>query len=152
MELKESKELPFARDKVWTALNDPAVLQLCIPGCESMRQTGENQFELALIAKVGPVKARFTGSINLEDLNPPESYYLVGSGKGGVAGFARGGARVTLEEKTVEGYLVTTMHYVVDAAVGGKLAQIGSRLVDVAARKLARDFFERFTQQLSEAG
>jgi carbon monoxide dehydrogenase subunit G len=150
MQLEESKELPFAREKVWKALNDPAVLQACIPGCETMLQTTENQFEIVLVAKVGPVKAKFTGIINLEDLNPPESYHLVGSGKGGVAGFAKGGARVTLEEKTSDGQIVTIMHYVVEAAVGGKLAQIGSRLVDVAARKLARDFFNSFTARLGE--
>jgi carbon monoxide dehydrogenase subunit G len=132
---------------VWNALNDPAVLKECLPGCQSFDPSGENTFDVVLIAKVGPVKATFKGEVTLSDVKPPESYRISGSGKGGVAGFAKGGAEVHLE--SVEGSAITMMSYQVTASVGGKLAQIGSRLVTGAARKMANDFFTGFVRYLS---
>jgi carbon monoxide dehydrogenase subunit G len=132
---------------VWNALNDPAVLKDCLPGCQSFDPSGENSFEVVLIAKVGPVKATFKGEVTLSEVKPPESYRISGSGKGGVAGFAKGGAEVHLE--SVDDSAVTLMSYQVTASVGGKLAQIGSRLVTGAARKMANDFFTGFVRYLS---
>jgi len=132
---------------VWNALNDPVVLKDCLPGCQSFDPSGENSFEVVLIAKVGPVKATFKGDVTLGDVKPPESYRISGSGKGGVAGFAKGGAEVHLE--SVENSAVTLMSYQVTASVGGKLAQIGSRLVTGAARKMANDFFTGFVRYLT---
>jgi len=132
---------------VWNALNDPVVLKDCLPGCQSFDPSGENSFEVVMIAKVGPVKATFKGEVTLSDVKPPESYRISGSGKGGVAGFAKGGAEVHLE--SIEDSAVTLMSYQVTASVGGKLAQIGSRLVTGAARKMANDFFTGFVRSLT---
>jgi carbon monoxide dehydrogenase subunit G len=137
------------RDAVWKALNDAEVLGRCIPGCESVAVTDDNRFVAAVTSKIGPVKARFQGEISLEDLNPPESYTLKGTGQGGAAGFARGEARVRLEDEGAQ----TLLTYDLTASVGGKLAQVGSRLIDGAARKLADDFFATFKQVIeSEEG
>ena len=133
------------REQVWLALNDPAVLQRCIDGCELLQRTGEHQFTATVRAKVGPVSASFKGDVALTDLVPSTSYTLTGSGSGGVAGFARGSARVALSDITGG----TLLHYEMDAKVGGKLAQIGSRLVDGAARKMADDFFARLCAVLA---
>jgi hypothetical protein len=138
-------ELEADRQTVWEALNDPEVLKACIPGCESLEQTGENELTATVTAKVGPVKAKFNGSVELKDLNPPESYRIEGSGKGGAAGFAKGGADVRLDERDGGG---TVLSYEVDAQVGGKLAQIGSRLIDGTAKKLADQFFENFREHV----
>jgi hypothetical protein len=132
---------------VWNALNDPAILKDCLPGCQSFDRTGENSFEVVLVAKVGPVKATFKGAVTLSDVKPPESYRISGSGKGGVAGFAKGGAEVHLE--SIDDSAATVMSYQVTASVGGKLAQIGSRLVTGAARKMANGFFTGFVRSLS---
>ena len=129
------------RAQVWDGLNDPAVLKQCIEGCESMERTGEHQFVATVRAKVGPVSASFKGEVTLADLVPLTSYKLIGSGTGGAAGFARGEARVKLSDAPDGGTLLT---YEMDAKVGGKLAQIGSRLVDGAARKMADQFFSGF--------
>ncbi len=137
--------IPAPRQRVWEALNDPEILRQAIPGCEEMKRIGDNAYEARVMAKVGPVRARFTGQVRLEDLNPPESYRLVGEGKGGAAGFARGGARVSLEE--VDGG--TLLRYEADAEVGGKLAQLGSRLIQGTAKKMADDFFGRFSEIVS---
>ena len=139
--LQQSGECRIAapRAAVWQALNDPAVLERCIEGCEGMQRSGEAQFIATVRTKIGPVSASFTGEVTLADLVPPTSYRIIGSGTGGAAGFARGEARVTLHE--VDGG--TLLEYALDAKVGGKLAQIGSRLVDGAARKMADDFFAR---------
>lgn len=148
MELSGEYRIPASRERVWEALNDPAILQLAIPGCEAMEKTGENGYAATVTLKVGPVKAKFKGAVTLSDLDPPSSYTISGEGKGGAAGFARGSARVTLTEDGSE----TVLAYVVDANVGGKLAQIGSRLIDGAAKKLADEFFTKFAEAASEAG
>lgn len=141
MKITGTYELEADRQAVWEALNDPEVLKACIPGCESLDKTGENELTATVTAKVGPVKAKFNGSVELKDLNPPASYRIEGSGKGGAAGFAKGGADVRLEERDGGG---TVLSYDVDAQVGGKLAQIGSRLIDGTAKKLADQFFDNF--------
>lgn len=128
------------REQVWKALNDAEILGRCIPGCESIVAVDENRFVAAVTSKVGPVTARFRGEITLSELDPPRSYVLTGSGQGGAAGFARGQARVHLDAQGDE----TLLKYELGANIGGKLAQVGSRLVDGAARKLADDFFASF--------
>jgi uncharacterized protein len=142
MELTESYTLPVPQQRTWEALNDTAILRASIPGCESIVADGENAFALSMAASVGPVKARFKGRMLLTDINAPQTYTIVFEGQGGVAGFGKGNARVTLEP---EGAEATRLTYTASAEVGGKLAQIGSRLVDGAARKLAGEFFKRFT-------
>jgi carbon monoxide dehydrogenase subunit G len=129
-------------DKVWTALNDPGMLKGCIPGCDTIEPDGENAYRIALAAKVGPVAAKFAGRMQLSDVDPPRGYTLSFDGQGGAAGFARGEAKVTLVP--AENGAATALSYTVKAQVGGKIAQIGSRLVDGAAQKLADDFFGRF--------
>ena len=143
MELSQQIDIPLPPESVWTALNDPDVLKQCIPGCTAFETKGSDQFEVKVTTKIGPVKASFTGDVELTELNPPHSYTIVGQGKGGVAGFAKGSA--TVELKPTDGDS-TQMTYSVDATVGGKLAQIGSRLVDSAAKKLAAEFFKRFNE------
>lgn len=123
------------------------MLKASLPGCEAFDLTSENEFTVILLAKVGPVKARFTGEVSLSDVNPPNAYKISGAGKGGVAGFAKGGAEVALEP--IDDGSATQMTYKVTASVGGKLAQIGSRLVSGAAKKMADDFFSGFVRALS---
>ena len=144
MEMTGSSRLKADRDTVWAALNNPEVLKACIPGCESFESTGENAFEAEVGAKIGPVKAKFKGNVELVDIVPSQSYRLVGEGTGGAAGFAKGGATVRLEE-TAEG---TELIYDVDGKVGGKIAQLGSRLIDGFAKKMADQFFERFQDRV----
>ncbi len=134
-----------SREAVWQALNDPAVLQRCIEGCEEMQRVDDTHFVATVRAKVGPVSATFHGEVALQDLDAPNGYTLVGAGKGGAAGFARGEAKVRLVEVAPG---ETLLQYEMDAKVGGKLAQVGSRLVDGAARKMAEDFFGRFSEAL----
>ena len=131
-----------AREKVWLALNDPEVLAQCIEGCQSMTKVADDAYTTSIKAKVGPVSATFSADLNLTELNPPSSYTLNGSVKGGAAGFGKGAARVSL----VEDGNATILRYQVDANVGGKLAQVGSRLIDGAARKMADDFFRKFSE------
>jgi uncharacterized protein len=145
MELTESHTLPVPQQRAWEALNDTAILKVCIPGCESIEADGENTYAVALTAAVGPVKARFKGRMQLADIDAPRSYTIQFEGQGGAAGFGKGDARVTLE---AAGDDATTLNYTASAQVGGKLAQIGSRLVDGAARKIAAEFFKRFGEQL----
>jgi hypothetical protein len=140
MKMSGEEIIPAPREAVWRALNDPAVLKQCIPGCESITKTSDTDLQARVIAKVGPVKAGFNGIVHLSDLNPPNSYRISGEGKGGLAGFAKGGADVRLETVT-EG---TKLSYDVDAQVGGKLAMLGSRLIDSTARSMATQFFEKF--------
>ena len=142
MELSGEYRIEAPRQEVWEALNDPEVLKLCIPGCEELERTSETSFTAKVKVKVGPVSAKFAGAVTLSDLNPPESYTIAGEGKGGTAGFAKGGAKVRLAED--EGATVLT--YEVNAQVGGKLAQIGSRLIAGTAKKLAADFFGKFAE------
>jgi len=139
--------IPAPRTKVWAALNDPAFLKASIPGCESMDRDGDTSFIAKVVAKIGPVKASFTGKVTLVDINPPQGYTLNGEGQGGAAGFAKGSAKVQLTEQDPH---TTILTYTISAQVGGKLAQIGSRLVDGAAKKMADDFFARFATGLVE--
>jgi len=141
MEMTGEYLVPAPRTAVWAALNDLNVLKAAIPGCESMTALADNQIEAVVTAKVGPVKASFKGVVVLSDLDPPNGYTIRGEGKGGVAGFARGGALVRLTDAPGG----TLLSYKVDAAVGGKLAQIGSRLIDSTAKKLADEFFAAFS-------
>lgn len=145
MELIETHTLPVSQQRAWEALNDTEILRSCIPGCESIDPDGENAYLVALSAAVGPVKARFKGRMQLTDIEAPNSYSIVFEGQGGAAGFAKGNAHVSLE---ADGEAVTKLTYTANAQVGGKLAQIGSRLVDGAARKIAGEFFKRFGARL----
>ncbi len=140
MELKGEYRIPAKREHVWAMLNDPGVLKECIPGCESLDGSPSEGFAARVTTKVGPVKATFNGQVTLSNVKPPESYTISGEGKGGVAGFAKGGADVHLAEDGA-GTLLT---YTVNAQVGGKLAQLGSRLIDSTAKKLADEFFSSF--------
>lgn len=135
-------------ETVWKALNDPDILKQCIPGCESITQTSPTEMKARVSVKMGPVKAGFTGVVHLKDLNPPKSYRIEGKGEGGLAGFATGGATVNLET-VPEG---TRMSYDVDAQVGGKMAMLGSRLIDSTARSMAGQFFDRFAKLAAEMG
>ena len=140
--------LPADRETVWVALNDPEVLKSCIPGCQTLEKTSDTEFKAVVKVKIGPVSASFKGSVALSELNPPESYRISGAGEGGVAGFAKGGALVTLS--AVEGG--TQLHYDVDAQVGGKIMQLGGRLIDGAAKKLAAQFFDGFAKAVGGEG
>jgi carbon monoxide dehydrogenase subunit G len=133
-------QLPARREVVWAKLIDPDVLKACIPGSEQFEKISENEFQAIATVKVGPVKARWKGKVRLSDLDPPHSYRISGEGEGGVAGFAKGGAKVSLTEQ--EGGTLLT--YDVEAQIGGKLAQLGQRLINSAAKKTADDFFEKF--------
>ena len=140
MVMSGEQQLAAPRETVWAKLNDPAVLKACIPGCESLDVIGENEFLAVATNKIGPVKARFKGKVRLTDLDPPNGYKISGEGDGGVAGFAKGGASVNLTDKD-GGTLLT---YNAEAQIGGKLAQLGQRLINGAAKKLADDFFKKF--------
>lgn len=142
MELAGTQEIRRDPAGVWASLNDPAVLQQCIPGCEALLPDGENAYRVAVMAAVGPVKARFSGKLALSDIRPQEGYTLTFEGTGGAAGFAKGGATVLLAP-SAEG---TLLSYSANAKVGGKLAQVGSRLIDGVAAKMSADFFARFKQ------
>ncbi|MEP5622320.1 MAG: carbon monoxide dehydrogenase subunit G, partial [Hyphomicrobiales bacterium] len=137
MDMNGSHRIPAKRDAVWAALNDPEVLKVCIPGCDSLEMTSDTEMTAAVTSKIGPVKAKFKGAVTLSDINPPESYTISGEGKGGVAGFAKGSAKVSLAEEGDE----TVLTYEAKAQVGGKLAQLGSRLIDSTAKKMAEEFF-----------
>ena len=144
MEMKGTHLIPAPKETVWDALNDPDVLRECIPGCKELEKKSDTELSATVVAKVGPVKATFKGEVTLENLNPPNSYSIVGEGKGGIAGFAKGGADVVLTD--AEGG--TQLDYEVDAKVGGKLAALGSRLIDSTAKKLAGDFFTNFSKKV----
>jgi carbon monoxide dehydrogenase subunit G len=146
MELSNTRTVPAPPPAVWAALNDPAVLKACVPGCESFERTGENAYALVMSTRIGPVSARFTGRMTMSDVEPPQAYTLHFEGQGGAAGFARGEARVTLAP---EGERNTSLTYVAKAQVGGKLAQVGSRLIDGVAAKMSDDFFARFAAQFA---
>jgi len=148
MELQQERQLPLPRDTVWDALNDPEVLKACIPGCESFDRVDDNAYEAAVKAKVGPVNARFKGKVTLTDLNPPASYSMSFQGQGGQAGFVKGSADVTLTD--TEGGC--TVGSTAKAQLGGKLAQLGSRLIDGAARKTANEFFDNFVEHMGGSG
>ena len=137
MEIKGEYRIAASREKVFAALNDVAVLQACIPGCESLEKTSDTEMKAKVRMRIGPVSASFTGKVTLSDLDPPNGYKISGEGQGGAAGFAKGGAVVTLREDGAD----TLLSYNVDAQVGGKIAQVGARLIDGTARKLADEFF-----------
>jgi carbon monoxide dehydrogenase subunit G len=143
MDMTGEQRIPAPRPVVWDALLDPEVLKACIPGCEKVTKTSDTEYTADVVAKVGPVKAKFTGAVTLGDLDPPNSCTISGEGKGGPAGFAKGSAKVALADAPEGGTLLT---YTVAANVGGKLAQIGSRLIDGVARKMADDFFSTFNE------
>ena len=146
MEMSNSRLVPAPRERVFDALNDPEVLKACIPGCESFERSGESGYRATVAAKVGPVSARFVGDVTLADLDAPNGYTMTFKGQGGAAGFANGQAKVSLAPADGN---QTTLAYTVSAQVGGKLAQIGSRLIDAAAAKLADDFFARFAERVA---
>jgi len=145
MEMRGEQLIPATQQEVWDALNDPEVLKACVPGCEAIDHIADNEYQVQMVARVGPVSAKFKGRLTLSDIKPPESYSIAFEGQGGPAGFAKGGAQVRLSQQRGE----TKLAYDVKASVGGKLAQIGSRLVDAAAKKVADDFFRNFSQKLS---
>ncbi|WP_170342538.1 SRPBCC family protein [Ruegeria arenilitoris] len=145
MELTDEIRIAAPRDAVYRALNDPEVLLECIPGCEELTQTAPNELEAKVVLKIGPVKARFAGEVTLDQTNAPDGFSLVGEGKGGAAGFAKGGADVTLTEDGDE----TVLTYTAKVDVGGKIAQLGSRLIAGTAKKLSGKFFTRFGEVVS---
>jgi len=146
MEGEERIEAPI--QKVWEALNDPEVLKASIPGCQSLEKTADNGLAATVVLKIGPIKATFNGAVTLSNLNPPNGYTISGEGKGGIAGFAKGGADVTLTE---DGPNMTTLKYTAKADVGGKIAQLGSRLIESTSKKLAGQFFSTFNETVSSA-
>jgi carbon monoxide dehydrogenase subunit G len=147
MQLTSQQTLPVPQTVAWDALNDMSILQACIPGCESLKAIGQDQYEVIVMAAVGPVKARFKGLLSLSDLQPPHSYRMAFEGQGGPAGHGKGSAQVRLEATEAS---VTTLHYSATATVGGKIAQIGQRLVDMAAQRMASEFFSQFDARLRE--
>jgi carbon monoxide dehydrogenase subunit G len=149
MDLTGEYRIPAPRETVWAALNNPEILKACIPGCEELNKTSDTELVAKVVAKIGPVKATFGGKVTLSDLDPPNGYTISGEGQGGAAGFAKGGAKVRLEP--ADGGAVTVLHYTADAQIGGKLAQIGSRLVEGTAKKLADEFFAAFAAQAAAA-
>ncbi len=140
MDMSGEFRIPAPREAVWQALNDPATLKQCIAGCEELNKLSDTEFVAKVVARVGPVKATFNGKVTLSDLDPPNGYKITGEGQGGAAGFARGGADVRLMPDGSG----TLLSYTVNAAIGGKLAQIGARLIDGTAHKMAEDFFAKF--------
>jgi uncharacterized protein len=148
MQMSDSQRIGASKEKVWAALNDPAVLKQCIPGCQSLEMSSPTEMTATVVIKVGPVKATFGGKVTLSDLDPPNSYRITGEGAGGVAGFAKGGATVKLTSESPD---VTVLQYDVDAQIGGKLAQLGGRLIDSTAKKLAGEFFSAFGNAVAAA-
>ena len=146
MTMSGEYQIAAPREVVWAKLNDPDVLKACIPGCESLEKTSDTEFKATVVLKVGPIKARFEGAVTLTNLNPPHSYTITGEGKGGIAGFAKGAADVSLTE---DGPDATILTYVAKADVGGKLAQLGSRLLQSTSKKLAGEFFSSFNKKVS---
>ena len=148
MTMSGEVQLPASRETVWAKLNDAEVLKSCVPGCEQLDKTSDTEFQAVAAIKVGPVKARWKGKVRLSDLDPPNGYKISGEGDGGVAGFAKGGASVKLTDKD-GGTLLT---YNVEAQIGGKLAQLGQRLINGAAKKVADEFFANFAKAVSGPG
>ncbi len=148
MDMTGEKRISASKQAVWDALNDPEVLKVSIPGCDEVTRVSETEFQAKVRLAIGPVKARFSGKVSLSEVDPPNGYTLTGEGNGGVAGFGKGEARVSLREEGNE----TVVAYTAHASVGGKLAQIGQRLVDSTAKKLTDQFFSNFAAHLSEPG
>lgn len=145
MKLSDEIRIEAPRERVFAALNDPEVLKRAIPGCQALERMSASEMTATVTAKIGPVKATFKGRVTLSDLNPPESYTIAGEGKGGAAGFAKGSAKVTLTEDGA----ATRLRYEVNADVGGKLAQVGARLIEGSSKKLAQEFFAAFKAALA---
>src|SRR6478735_4742709 len=148
MKMSDSQRIPASKAKVWAALNNPDILRQCIPGCQSLDMSTPNEMTATVVLKVGPVKATFAGKVTLSDLDPPNGYRISGEGSGGIAGFAKGGATVKLSSESPD---VTVLTYEVDAQIGGKLAQLGGRLIDSTAKKLANEFFAPFGEVVGSA-
>ena len=146
MTMKGEVELPADRNVVWLKLNDPEVLKTCIPGCQSLEKLSENEMQAVAKVKVGPISAKFNGKVTLSDIDPPNGYRISGEGEGGIAGFAKGGAVVGLESAGSG----TKLTYDVQAQVGGKIAQLGSRIVDGVAKKMADQFFTNFAAAVGQ--
>jgi len=144
MDMQGSRALAVTQQQAWDALNDPEALRACIPGCDKFESTAENQYAVGVAVKVGPLAARFGGKVSLSDVKPPDSYTISFEGQGGAAGFAKGNAKVTLVPQGTGCELAYTVH----AQVGGKIAQLGQRLVDGAAKSMAEDFFKRFDAEM----
>lgn len=147
MDMQGSRQLAITQQQAWDALNDPAVLKACIPGCDKVEATGENQYAIGMALKIGPVSAKFAGKIILSEIVPPKSYTINFEGQGGAAGFGKGKSAVTL----VPNDAGCELNYTVHASVGGKVAQLGQRLVDGAAKSMAEDFFKRFDDAMRAA-
>ena len=145
MDMTGERRIPVPRERVWNALNDPEVLKGCIPGCETLERVGDHEMKATAAVKIGPISARFNGKVQLTDLDPPTAYKISGEGQGGVAGFAKGGADVHLADDGP----ATLLSYVVKAQVGGKIAQLGARLIDATSKQMADQFFDRFTAELA---
>jgi len=146
MDMSGEQRIPAPQQQVWDALYDPEVLKLCIPGCETVEKTSETEFTAKVVLAVGPVKAKFSGDVSLEDIDAPNGCTISGKGNGGIAGFGKGNAKVLLRTEGDE----TVLTYTANASVGGKIAQIGARLVDSTAKKLADEFFKRFVKLMTE--
>ena len=146
MDMTGERRIAAPRQAVWQALNDPAVLKASIPGCESLDKLSDNEMQATAAVKVGPMSGRFNGKVHLADLDPPNGYTISGEGQGGVLGFAKGGAKVDLADDGPG----TLLHYEVHAQVGGKLAQLGARLIDATAKQMADAFFDRFSSQVGQ--
>ncbi|MBC7649564.1 MAG: carbon monoxide dehydrogenase subunit G, partial [Vitreoscilla sp.] len=144
MDMQGARQLAITQQQVWDALNDPAVLKACIPGCDKIEPSGDNQYAIGMALKIGPVSAKFSGKITLNDINPPTSYKINFEGQGGPAGFGKGDSVVTLTSNEDGCELAYTVH----ASVGGKIAQLGQRLIDGAAKSMAEDFFKRFDNEM----
>lgn len=147
MDMTGERRIAAPRQAVWDALNDPTVLKASIPGCESLEKTSDTQMKATASIKIGPISARFTGNVELTDIDPPNGYNIGGEGQGGVAGFAKGGAKVALTDEGTD----TLLKYEVHAQVGGKLAQLGARLIDATAKQMADAFFTRFSALVTAA-
>jgi carbon monoxide dehydrogenase subunit G len=142
MDMSGDRLIAAPRERVWTALNDPEILKACIPGCESIEKLSDTELTAVVAVKLGPIAARFNGKVSLSDLDPPAGYTINGEGQGGVAGFAKGGAQVALAEEGA----ATRLAYKVNAQIGGKMAQLGARLIDSTAKSYAETFFTRFSE------
>ena len=145
MDMTGERRIAAPRGKVWDALNDPAVLKASIPGCESLDKQSDTAMKATAAVKIGPISARFTGNVQLSELDPPNGYTIAGEGQGGVAGFAKGGAKVHLTDDGAD----TLLSYEVHAQVGGKIAQLGARLIEASAKQMADAFFDRFSAQVA---
>ncbi len=148
MDMTGEYTIPAPREKVWAALNDADVLKASVPGCETLEKVSDTEFTATVMARVGPVRAKFDGRVTLSDMDPPNGYTISGEGQGGAAGFGKGGAKVMLTSENGG----TVLRYEANASVGGKMAQIGSRVVEGVAKKMADDFFSTFAEQVAPAG